>query len=137
MQKPTLTKNLPLKKIQNRPPLRTGGHHTISVRKGGAEVVKEDPKDALKNDEVAVIKKEGEKGSEKEAKEDETEAQEENEGVELQVLKRKTEQRRGNGETSPEDSLQTPEDISQSERNKEEEETADAETDGQKEGGDW
>ena len=64
---------------------RAGGHHTISVRKGGAEVVKEDPNDALKNDEVTVIKKEGEKGSEKEVKDDETETQKENEGGEMQV----------------------------------------------------
>ena len=38
---------------------RAGGHHTISVRKGGAEVVEEDPKNALKNDKATVIEEGG------------------------------------------------------------------------------
>ena len=51
---------------------------------------------------------------------DETKAQEENEGVKLQVLKREGEQRRGDVEISPENSLQITEDVSQVEGNKEE-----------------
>merc|ERR1711867_207586 len=74
---------------------------------------------------------------------DEKKSQEENEGVELQVTKRKTEQRRGIVETSSEDETssaednpQTPEDTDQSEGNREEEEAVGAEANDQNGSGD-
>ena len=76
----------------------------------------------LKEDVEAYPETNGGDLSDEQEQDDETEVQGENEGVELQVLKRKAEQRRGDDETSPEDRLQMTKDISQAGENKEEKE---------------